>query len=185
MSHVVRREIPFLIVLSILTALAWALGGIASSAPNPVTSDIAVVDAGAHPMTPLLAEVLDAGVDNGIGTSPAVAPPQTGIGTSPVDPVADPGGAAHEIQHAFGSGTYALGVIMVLLALSRLSLAAAKRWDLGKLERATPYVVTGSGVLVTLTISLSSSGAIDWRGVLGALAAAAALYLSPAKKVPT
>jgi len=183
MSHVVRREIPFLIILAILFALAWALGGIASSAPNPVTSDIAV----AHPLaTPpdAPAVVADAGVDTGIGTSPAVAPPQTGIGTSPHDPAVDPIDAAKEIQHAFGSGMYALGVILSLLGLSRLLLWACAKYDLGKLERAAPYVVTGTGVLTAMAVSLGSGGAVDWRAVLGALAAAAALYLSPAKKVP-
>jgi hypothetical protein len=148
-----------------IVLLALALGFMGMFTANVMAAN----DAG--PVTHVALSSPDGVVQPGIGTSPAIA-----------DPTTDPGGTAKEIAGAFAAGMYAFGVILVLLAISRLYLWACAKWDLGKWEVAAPYVVTGSGVLAAIAASTAATGGIDWRAVLGAILAAVALYLTPAPK---
>lgn len=108
--------------------------------------------------------------------------------TSPApDPTEDPGGYAGAVKDAFAAGGKFFGIVLLLWGVGRV-LASEKARSMvkaleGKLARAA---VTGMiGVTGAAAVSLGATGKLDWEAILGAIFAAATVYMdSPKPKQP-
>jgi len=122
--------------------------------------------------------------DAGIETPAAAVPPTPVPAPAVHDPVEDPGGFAQDVKGAFKTSRWFFLVVLSLFGLARTLLWASARWSLSWLKRWSPVLVTASGVLASVCASLSATGSFDWQTSLGALFAAAAVYLRPEPPTP-
>jgi len=99
---------------------------------------------------------LDAGVPDGIATSPAAA-------TAPVvhDPAAEPAAFGQDVLTAYKAGQWALVAVLVLIAVMVALTKVADKYNVPWLKKAKPYLAAASAVLVTQCGSLATGGNVS------------------------
>ncbi|MBP9863321.1 MAG: hypothetical protein KBD62_35580 [Kofleriaceae bacterium] len=104
---------------------------------------------------------LDAGVPDGIATSPVAA-------TAPVvhDPAAEPAAFGQDVLTAYKAGQWALVAVLVLIAVMVALTKVADRYSVAWLVKAKPYLGAASAVLVTQCGNLATGGHISLNTVL-------------------
>jgi len=104
---------------------------------------------------------LDAGVPDGIATSPVAA-------TAPVvhDPAAEPAAFGQDVLTAYKAGQWALVAVLVLIAVMVVLTKVADKYAIGWLVKAKPYLGAASAVLVTQCGSLATGGHVSLSTVL-------------------
>ena len=104
---------------------------------------------------------LDAGVPDGIATSPAAA-------TAPVvhDPAAEPAAFGQDVLTAYKAGQWALVAVLVLIAAMVVLTKVADKYAIAWLVKAKPYLGAASAVLVTQCGSLATGGHVSLSTVL-------------------
>lgn len=162
-----------LVVGAVVFSLLVMLAGLARGEPaavdaGPAQLATAPLDAGAPAVVPVV-------------TVPAKAAPVPPVEAK--DPTVDPGGYLRDVRDAYRGGMWFLLVVLAMFGASRAMLWAASRWSLTWLQRFAPILVTVSSMTAAIVASLGASGSVDPRAVMGAVAAAIALYLTPAPKV--
>lgn len=117
-------------------------------------------------------------------TSPADAGPAAGVTDAPAaplpDPTEDPSGFFVEAKRAYQAGSWTLFVALLMFGLARAGVWAAtkfpSKWLSGWRLRG---LVTASGVLGSVVVSLAAGGEVGAQALIGAIATAVVLYLKP------
>jgi hypothetical protein len=97
------------------------------------------------------------------------------------DPTVDATGFAAAIRDAFASGSYVLGLIAALWGLSRVLWSLRDRVAFLQSSKARAAVTGATGILAAVVTSLLAGG-FDLAAVLGAVAVAVGLYMTPEPK---
>lgn len=99
---------------------------------------------------------LDAGVPDGIATSPVAA-------TAPVvhDPATAPLEFGEDVLTAYKAGQWALVAVLVLIAVMVVLTKVADKYAIAWLVKAKPYLGAASAVLVTQCGSLATGGNVS------------------------
>lgn len=112
---------------------------------------------------------MDAGVPDGVATSPAVAPVVH-------DPATAPAAFGQDVLSAYRAGQWALVGVLVLIAAMVVLTKVADKYAIGWLVKAKPYLAAASAVLLTQCGSLATGGHVSLSTV-GVVAGAVLLAL--------
>jgi hypothetical protein len=100
------------------------------------------------------------------------------------DPIKDPQGFLGDVHGAYRSSQWALLVVLALYGIARLGQWAAAQWKLAWLAGwKLKAVIVAVSVLGSVLVSLGDTGSVDFTALVGAVAAAIALYLQPDRQV--
>lgn len=144
-----RTKHPFLIALA-LAALFVASMLAAQGFYHVARADAAVA----------ALDALDAGVPDGIATSPAAA-------AAPVvhDPATAPAAFAQDVWSLARTGQWALVAVLVLAAAMVVLTKVADKYAITWLVKAKPYLAAASAVLLTQCGSLATGGHVSLSSI--------------------
>lgn len=98
------------------------------------------------------------------------------------DPTVDSTGFAAALRDAFAAGRYVVGLLAALWGLSRVLWALRDRFGFLASSKARALLTGVTGVLVASVASLMATGSLDFGAVLGAIAVAVGLWMTPEPK---
>lgn len=98
------------------------------------------------------------------------------------DPTVDATGYAAAVRDAFAAGRYVFALVLGLWGLGRVMWSLRDKIGFLASAKTRALLTGGTGVLVALGASLAAGGGVDWAAVLGAIAVAVGLYMTPEPK---